>query len=118
MLATTGEDGKLVLWSMKDGFPLRSVKAHEQKTSDRFTRLTGALDVAYLPDGGLFTSGRDRALRLWKTDGAKDHTVSDLPELPLAAAVTHDGSQALTGHRDGRVLLWNLTSGASQELPR
>jgi len=118
VLATTGEDGKLVLWSMKDGFPLRSVKAHEQKTSDRFTRLTGALDVAFLPNGGLFSSGRDRSLRLWKTDGAKDRAVSDLPKLPLAAAVTHDGSRALTGHRDGRVILWDLTSREARELPR
>lgn len=118
VLATTGEDGKLVLWSMDDGFPLRAVKAHEKKSSDRYTRLTGALDVAYLPDGGLFTSGRDRSLRLWKTDGAKDKALPELPELPLAAAVTHDGSRALTGHRDGRVLLWDLVSGSSTELPR
>lgn len=118
VLATTGEDGKLVLWSMEDGFPLRSVKAHEQKSADRFTRLTGALDVSYLPDGGLFTSGRDRSLRLWKTDGAKHKAVSDLPDLPLAAAVTHDGTRAITGHRSGQVLLWDLVSGASKELPR
>ena len=118
VLATTGEDGKLVLWSMDDGFPLRAVKAHEKKSSDRYTRLTGALDVAYLPNGGLFTSGRDRALRLWTTDGAKLKSLPEIPDLPLAATVTHDGSKALTGHRDGRVLLWDLKSGSSTELPR
>ena len=118
VLATTGEDGKLVLWSMDDGFPLRALKAHKKKSSDRYTRLTGALDVAYLPNGGLFTSGRDRALRLWTTDGAKLKSLPEIPDLPLAATVTHDGSKALTGHRDGRVLLWDLKSGSSTELPR
>ena len=118
VLATTGEDGKLVLWSMKDGFPLRAVKAHEQKTTDRYTRLTGALDVAYLSDGGLFTSGRDRALRLWKTDGKKAKDIPELPALPLSAAVTHDGTRALTGHLDGRVMVWDLVTGKAQELPR
>ena len=118
VLATTGEDGKLVLWSMKDGFPLRSVKAHEERTSDRYTRNTGALDVAYLPSGGLVTAGRDRALRLWKTDGKKLKEWKGMTTLPIATAVTHDGSRALTGHGDGRVLLWDLFSGTSVELAR
>jgi len=116
VLATTGEGGKLVLWSMKDGFPVRAVRAHETKTNDRYTSLTGALDVAYLPDGSLFTSGRDRSLRLWRTDGGKAAAFSDVPALPLAATITHDGTRALTGHLDGSLLIWDLSSGKSQEL--
>lgn len=116
VLATSGEDGKLVLWSMDDGFPLRAIKAHEKKTTDRYTRLTGVLDLAYRPDGSLFTSGRDRALRLWQTDGKRTRDIAGLTALPLAAAVTHDGSHALTGQGDGTLLLWDLVSGIVTEL--
>jgi len=116
VLATSGEDGKLVLWSMDDGFPLRAIRAHEKKTTDRFTRLTGILDVAYLPDGRLFTSGRDRALRLWATNGRRAKDIPSLSSLPLAAAVTHDGTRALTGQSDGSLILWDLFSGIPTEL--
>lgn len=118
VLASTGEDGKLVLWSMEDGFPLRAVKAHEKKSQDRYTRSTGALSVSYLPDGGLATSGRDRMVRLWKTDGGRAREIGKMPDLPIATAVAHDGKRAFTGHRDGRVLLWNLERKTSVELER
>ena len=63
VIASTGEDGKLILWDMKDGWPSKIARAHERKSENRYTKLTGALSVAFSHSGDLVTAGRNREVR-------------------------------------------------------
>lgn len=108
VLASAAEDGKFVLWDMKDGFATRMASAHEAKSSNRYTRTTGVLDLKFLPDGRLLTTGRDRAIRLWNADGTKAKQVTNLESLPLSISISPDALHAFVGDFNGRLQVWKL----------
>lgn len=108
LLASGAADGKFVLWDMKDGFPTRTASPHTVKQEpSRYTRHTGILDIAFARDGRLLTSGRDRTLRFWKTDGSPIGEVRDLETLPTQAVFSWDGKVAVTGHLNGDLRIWD-----------
>ena len=111
VLASAGEDGKLVLWDMKDGWPTRTVAAHTEKSTSRYSKRTGVLDMRFASDGRLLTAGRDRRLKLWKTDGALLSQFAESTSLPLQAAFSADGSMGFAGTLSGAVEVWDLNSG-------
>ncbi len=81
--------------------PLAELKGHK-----------GAVgNVAYTDDGrSIVTSGDDRTLRIWSsTTGSLSRTVPLDESPPTSLALM--GTRALTGHDDGRVMLWDLDRG-------
>lgn len=108
MLASGAEDGKFVLWDMKDGWATRANPAHKQKAHTRYSRRTGIMDVAFTKDGNLITIGRDRSLMWWKPDGTSAGRIQDLSALPLQAAPRFEGNVVFTGDMSGNLIAWDL----------
>lgn len=108
ILASAAEDGKFVLWDMKDGFATRMASAHEAKLQNRYTHTTGVLDLTFLQDGRLLTTGRDRAIRLWNNDGTKSKQVTGLKSLPLSVSTSTDDIHTFVGGFDGELQVWKL----------
>ena len=108
-IVSGGLDGKLCLWPRDGGVP-REVQAHAGSISAM------KVDV----EARVVTSGYGGALRVWDCRGGRSgwvvaprklREVSD-PSLP-APCLTFAwcGSQVLTGHRDGRLGLYDLETG-------
>ncbi|HZJ67464.1 MAG TPA: hypothetical protein VFD36_28345, partial [Kofleriaceae bacterium] len=70
--------------------------------------------LAPTPDGALFaTTGTDGEIRIW--DSASSHLLLQLPAHRLPAftlRLTHDGTTAISGGDDGRLVTWDLTRRA------
>ena len=117
LLASSGEDGKFVLWDMKDGWPTRTANPHVVKQEpSRYTRHTGILDIDFARDGRFLTTGRDRTLRWWQTDGNPIGEISALEGLPTQGAFSHDGKFAFSGDIDGKLLIWDLDSKSALQI--
>ena len=108
MLASAGEDGKFVLWDMKDGWPARTAAAHVGESVSRYSKRTGILDADFSRDGRLMTMGRDRFLRVFGPDGSIQSEIHGIPGLPLQTAFSPDGSIGFTGGMDGSLRIWSL----------
>ncbi len=115
VLVSGAEDGKFVLWDMNDGWASRATPAHTEKSESRYTRRTGILDLAFSPQGKIATIGRDRHLRLWKADGAKDKDVAIEGALPTQVALVSDGVTAVTGNLAGELRIWNTETSQLQQ---
>jgi serine/threonine protein kinase len=64
--------------------------------------------VNYSDDGRwIVTSGSDATLRVWDAGSSKPVRTIQLDDGP-ALTVALSGTQALTGHGNGRIVLWNL----------
>ena len=84
MLATASEDGQLIFWDTRDGFPASTMTPHQPKPAPgTFGKLPGGvLSVQFGPDGRLFSTGRDKALRVYSSQG------KPLGALPPSTAVS------------------------------
>jgi WD40 repeat protein len=106
VLASASEDGTVRLWEMNDGNQIKNWGAHGG----------GAMSVSIAQDGRLVTAGRDNTVKVWDADGNLQATMPALPEMALAAAMTHDGSRVIGGDWTGQVLMWN-TADPQQVVP-
>lgn len=113
LLASAAEDGKFVLWDMKDGWATRSITAHADKAVSRYSRRTGVLDVAFAVDGQLLTVGRDRTVRLWKTNGTRAAQATLQTSLPLRARFVAGGTQIAVGDLNGQLQTLNIPTMTS-----
>ena len=108
----------MILWDMKDGFPIRSANIHAEKAQSRFSLRTGVLDIAMAPDGVFLTVGRDRGLRRWRPDGGGHGNVNDLTELPTRLALIAESQVAVIGDSKGTLTIWDLKNlKVVQKLP-
>ncbi len=114
LLASAAEDGKFVLWDMKDGWATRSITAHAAKARTRYSRRTGVLDIAFATDGRILTVGRDRLLRLWNPDGSPTSEVAEHSTLPLRAQFLSSGQLIATGTFDGQLRTFTLSPKMTQ----
>ena len=117
MLASGAEDGKFVLWDIKDGWATRANPAHKHKAHSRYSRRTGILDLAFTKDGHLITIGRDRSLMWWKPDGTQVGSIQNLTSLPLQTAPRFEGNLVFTGDMSGNLLAWDLEKKSSTSIP-
>lgn len=101
LLATSSEDGTVRFWEMNGGKEIKRVDAHKQ----------GVLSFAWAPDGTFATTGRDRAVRLWKPDFSGLRTIKDLPDIPTAVAIDHQGRKVFTGDYQGRIHVHAIADG-------
>lgn len=76
VVASCGEDGKVVWWDVRDGWPLMNKPdAHSG----------GALDCRFDPQGELATCGRDGAVKLWSADGKETKKFSVADDTPAGS---------------------------------
>jgi WD40 repeat protein len=116
MLATGGEDGKLILWDAQAGWPSVTLGApHTPRPATRvYGKLPGGvLTAQFTSDGRLLTAGRDRAVRLWVSTG-KALASFDTPEaLPLKVTASPDGTTLIAGGAAGDVHFWKTPGSAA-----
>ncbi len=107
----TGDDAKVVvLRSLRGDRPPREFHGH-----------TGAVDQVGFSDDGkrIFSaSNADGTLRVWDndpdgkgTDGERKRVSTGEGRAAMACAAFWPGGRALTGHGDGGVVVWDLTTG-------
>ncbi len=107
--AAADEAGNVRVFDPENGKQVASWTAH--KTSGG-----GALDVAWLKDGGLVTVGRDGAVRVTNGAGKARGKQRKLGKPTLAVAAAADGTHALVGDLSGGARFVRL-DGAAQERP-
>lgn len=100
VLATASESGHVRLFQAADGKKLKEWVAHPG----------GALAVTFAEDGRLLTTGRDKAVALWKPDGAAERRLGVLPDVGQAVALLGDVTRAFAGDWTGRVHAWSLAT--------
>ena len=101
LLASSSEDSTIKWWEMAEGKQAKTWNAHGG----------GALAVNFAHDGQLVSCGRDNTVTLWKADGNKARSFDFFGELPLRAAMSHDGEKVIASDFAGRVAVWNAKDG-------
>jgi hypothetical protein len=102
VLASASEDSTVRLWEMNGGSQIKSWGAHGG----------GASSVAFLRDGRIASTGRDRVSRLWDQNGAKLLDFAALPDVSLEVTVAEANGAVLAGDWTGSVVGWNAADGA------
>jgi len=102
ILATSSEDGTVRFWEMNGGSEVRKNDAHPG----------GVTAMAFGRDGSSITAGRDRKVRLWKSDfNPGRELVKDLPALPTAVALSSDGGRAFVADYRGTIRVYETGEG-------
>jgi WD40 repeat protein len=91
VLASVSEDGSARLWDPKAAAQIKTWNAHQG----------GAAWIAWLPDGRLVTTGRDRQVKLWKSDGSLERAMGPLSDIGTRVVVTGDGQRVFAGDWGG-----------------
>ncbi len=108
VLVSASEDGTVKMWEMSGGKELKSFNAHGG----------GATGVMMAKDGRMVTCGKDKTVKLWKSDGGAITTFPAFTEPALEVVITHDGSKVIGGDWNGRTVMWNTDdSKIAKELP-
>src|SRR5215218_484995 len=103
LLASSGR-GKVWLWEVKDGAPLRTLGGHSQTVDS----------VAFSPDGRLLASSDSSGdVRLWRIkDGAIMPALEGHRTWAYSVAFSPDGQLLASSGRDSDVRLWDVEDGA------
>ncbi len=96
VLVSGGWEGRVSLWSLPDGKPLRDWQAHSDTVNG----------LVFTSGNQLISAGYDAHLIRWSLTGEK------LQDKRLPSAVMHmifapDRGWLVTGHVDGRVMIWS-----------
>jgi WD40 repeat protein len=100
LLVSASEDGTVRTWSVKEAVQVKSVNAHNSVLGLRLT-----------VDGSMATCGRDKTISTWDKEGNKGKTFTITNDLPVRAALTHDGKRVIASDWTGRVYAWNVANG-------
>jgi WD40 repeat protein len=95
--------GRIHLWDVITGAPLRSWKGHE-----------GIIySIQYSPEGGrLLTAGHDTLARVWEAGSGEGLlTLKGHKEAVAGAVYTPDGKRIVTGSGDNTVRVWDARTG-------
>src|SRR5688572_15052892 len=101
VLASSSEDGAIKWWESQEGKQAKTWNAHSG----------GALSVHFTHDGRLVSCGRDNEITLWSADGNKAKGFEFFGELPLRAALAHDGARVVAIDFNGRAAAWTSADG-------
>jgi WD40 repeat protein len=103
-VASVSGDGAARLWNAKTGESLKTWVAHAG----------GAEWIAWLPDGGLATTGRDATAKLWKADGGLVREMGPLADIGTRVAATADGARLFAGDWAGGLAVFATADGQRQ----
>jgi WD40 repeat protein len=108
MLASSSEDGRVILWYAEDGFPTRTFNAQADSRAGARARTPGVLSVQYAHNGQLVTCGRDNTARIWAANANQVARMDGFTDVPSKAAFAHDGQRVFVGDFTGKIRVWNL----------
>lgn len=104
MLASVGDDGRLILWDLSTRQKAAEIMANSRNTS--------LYSVAFSPDDTLLAAGDgDGNVTLWRTDTRE--VVGNLKQHQanvLSIAFNKDGSRLVSGGSDGHVIVWDVAA--------
>ena len=80
VLASASEDGKIVLWNVKEGTEIRNWAAHPG----------GVLWVDFTPDGRIVSCGRDKIAKVWDATGKQIIATEALGDLAFRCALNSE----------------------------
>jgi Planctomycete cytochrome C/WD domain, G-beta repeat len=101
VLASCSEDGTVKLWEMENGNQIKNWGAHGG----------GTASVRFAKDGRLVTAGRDRVVRLWDQNGAKQRDFEPFGDLALETVFTFDDARVIAGDWSGEVRVFDSKDG-------
>jgi hypothetical protein len=101
VFASSSEDGSVRLWEMENGGNIKTIAAHGG----------GVSSVRFTKSGGLITSGRDRFVRLWDANGAKQRDFEAFGDIALVGVVSSDESRAIGVDWTGEIRAWDAKDG-------
>jgi predicted nucleic acid-binding Zn-ribbon protein len=101
ILASSSEDGAIKWWESQEGKQAKTWNAHSG----------GTLSVSFTHDGRLVSCGRDNQVTLWNADGNKAKSFDFFGEMPLRAALAHDGARVVAIDFNGRAAAWTSSDG-------
>jgi WD40 repeat protein len=111
LLASAGEDGLIVWWDVKDGWPaITKANAHAPaRPPGTYGKIpNGVLAARFDRNGQLCTAGRDQKVRLWDAKGA-ELKAFPIPEAqPLSVAMSFDMKTLIGGDNAGGLHFWTL----------
>lgn len=101
VLASGGEDGKVVIWDLTTRQPAKILSGEERLI----------LSVAWSPNGQLASGGVDQLVSLWDWEnGVRQKTLAGHPAEINKIAWSPDGQLASSDY-GGTVIVWDLESG-------
>ncbi len=101
LLATASEDGTVRFWEMDNGGEIKKIDAHTG----------GVLAFSWARDGSFATAGRDKSVKLWKSDFNQTREIKDLPDIPTAVTLDSDGKRVFIADYSGVVFVHDVEKG-------
>jgi WD40 repeat protein len=101
LLGTASEDGTIRMWEMNGGTEVKKIDAHAG----------GVRGFDWARDGSFASTGRDRKVRLWKSDFNLARELGTIPALPTALTIDAEGKRTFVGDVDGKIHVIDNANG-------
>jgi sugar lactone lactonase YvrE len=111
VVATSGLDGSIQLWSVGSGEAIGSLRGPETRT----------LSFHFSPDSKLVAAGGEKALWVWDVETKKSRKFEDKGmSMVVSSSFSSDGKHLVASSKDKGLRVWNVETGepeASLKLP-
>ncbi len=107
-LASGSLDGTIKLWDMNAGKLIKSWDAHSG----------GVFGLASCNDGTFVSTGKDKKVKLWKSNGDPAGEMPAMPDAGLEVAITADAKEVAAGDWEGNVKLWEKANPKNEKALR
>ncbi len=97
IVGTASEDGQVIFWEMNNGGQVKKFTAHGG----------GTLSLDYARTGEFVTSGRNREVKIWKSDFTLKKSLTGFSEMVVETAITHDGKRVFAADWNGVIEAWD-----------
>ena len=100
IVGTASEDGQVIFWEMNNGNQVKKLTAHGG----------GTLSLDYARTGEFVTSGRNREVKIWKSDFTLKKSLTGFSEMIVETAITYDGKRVFTADWNGVIEAWDANT--------